>query len=154
MAKRKWIGPPKEATPRVIPNGNWSQRHPTRYHWTNIVRRKVVDALFKEFNDITINTYVDHPEYDFNRSWGDVLGYNTQLRSVDVWGIKGRGDPIGSKKGNAIVRFVFNQPGAPYIAWCIWEGRIWQPSTGWIHWDDDGTGAHFDHPHFTFLPGR
>lgn len=154
MAERKWIGPPKEPTPRAIPNGTWMQRHPTRYGWTDSVRNRVVDPLFREFDGITINTYVKHPEYDFYRSWGDVLGWNTQYRSVDVWGIKGRGDPIGKRKGNAVVKWIFAQPGHPWIAWLIWRGRIWTPDAGWQPWNDDGTGSHHDHPHITFRPGR
>lgn len=145
-----WIGPPKEPTPVARPqSGNWMDRHPTRYFWHDDVKEKVVDRIFRQFGieRITINTYVDHPE-----GWAARLGYDTPRRSLDVWGPGGRGDPINRNLGDRIVRFVFNLPGAPYINWCIWEGRIWVISRGtWIPWDDDGTGMHFDHPHFTYM---
>jgi len=150
----EWIGPKKEPTPRVVPGGSWTQRHPTRYGWHDDVRR-VVDGLFRNFNGITINTYVDHPE-----GWTRKLGYDTQRRSLDVWGEGGRGDPIGHAKGVEVVRFMFNDPNPPHFNWVIWEGYIWvrrtpnSPDGFWKVWDDDGTGAHFDHPHITFMRKR
>ena len=111
--------------------------------------RRVVDMLFREFNGISINTYVDHPE-----GWSAELGWNTQTRSLDVWDVKGRGVPIDREKGDRIVARIFNDPNPPWIAWIIWEGYIWTPDTGgWVPFDDDGTGLHFDHPHITFFPG-
>lgn len=155
----EWIGPPKEPTPPAFPqSSDWTKRHPTRYHWTPTVRRRVVDPIFRKFDGISINTYVGHPEWGWNGTkwvnWSEVLGWNTATRSLDVWGIEGRGDPIGREKGDRVVRFVFNQPGYPWIAWCIWWKQIWTPDHGWQPWVSDGTGDHTDHPHFTFYPGR
>jgi hypothetical protein len=150
---RKWLGPPKEPRPRVVPGGTWIQRHPTRYGWDPDVR-DLVDRLFREFTDIGINTYAGHPEFDESRSWGDILGYNTQRRSLDVWHAAGRGVPIWPEKGTHIVNYVFNDPRPPWISWVIWQGMIWSRNQGgvWVPYDDDGTGLHFDHPHFTMMP--
>ncbi len=147
----EWIGPKKEPTPRAVA-GNWTQRHPTRYGWHKDVRA-LVDRLFRNFDGITINTYVDHPE-----GWSEKLGYDTQRRSFDVWGPGGRGDHVGHDKGLAVVRFIFNDPNPPWINWCIWEGYIWvrntpdSPDGFWKVWQSDGTGSHHDHPHLTFKP--
>lgn len=144
---RKWIGPPKEPIKMPVPGGTWLQRHPTRYGWHDDVR-KLIDGLFERFNGISINTYADHPE-----GWSAKLGYNTAVRSFDVWAKAGRGVDINPKVGEQVVEFVFDDPGIPYISWCIWEGQIWTRSTKeWREWEDDGTGAHFDHPHFTMMP--
>lgn len=148
-----WYGPPKEPTPRVVPGGTWIQRHPTRYGWDPDVKR-LVDKIFRNFRNISQNTYFEHPEHPNGGSWGDVLGYNTQRRSVDVWAGAGRGAPINRDRGDRIVQFVFNDPDPPFIHWVIWEGRIWNRHGAgvWVPFDDDGTGLHFDHPHFTFQP--
>lgn len=149
---REWIGPKKEPTPRVVLDGTWMQRHPTRYGWHSDVR-DVVDKVFRGFGGepwrITINTYVDHPE-----GWSEKLGYDTQRRSFDTWGPRGRGDPINPDLGDRIVRFIFSDPDPPWISWLIWQGRIWSRAAGgiWMPWDDDGTGLHFDHPHCTYMP--
>lgn len=144
----KWLGPPQEPRKRAIPNGTWLERHPTRYGFDPDVRA-LVDTLFRNFTDISINTYLDHPE-----GWTAKLGYDTEARSIDVWHRKGRGVPILPHKGQRIVDFIFNDPNPPYVNWCIWRGKIWSRSAGgtWEPWEDDGTGLHFDHPHFTFMP--
>ncbi|HZB08036.1 MAG TPA: hypothetical protein VE525_02865 [Rubrobacter sp.] len=110
----------------------------------------MIDRIFKRFNGISINTYADHPE-----GWSAKLGYNTAVRSFDVWDNSGRGEPINRPIGDRVVNFVFQDPGIPYISWCIWKGEIWQRSKTprrWRKWQDDGTGLHFDHPHFTMMP--
>jgi hypothetical protein len=110
----------------------------------------LIDQLFKRFDGISINTYADHPE-----GWSKKLGYNTAVRSFDVWDNSGRGMDIDRTIGDRVVKFVFEDKGIPYINWCIWEGEIWQRSETplrWRKWQDDGTGLHFDHPHFTMMP--
>ena len=130
-----------------VRGGTWLQRHPTRYGWEKDVRR-LIDDLFKRFDGISINTYVNHPE-----GWTKKLGYNTTVRSFDVWDNKGRGVPIDRDIGDRVVKFVFEDKGIPYISWCIWEDEIWTRETKeWREWKDDGTGKHFDHPHFTMMP--
>jgi hypothetical protein len=146
---RKWFGPPKEPIKMPVPGGTWLQRHPTRYGWDEDVRN-LIDRIFKRFDGISINTYADHPE-----GWSAKLGYNTAVRSFDVLDNAGRGEPINRSIGDRVVDFVFEDPGIPYISWCIWEGEIWQRSKTprrWRKWQDDGTGRHFDHPHFTMMP--
>lgn len=108
----------------------------------------MIDDLFKRFDGISINTYADHPE-----GWSEKLGYNTAVRSFDVWDNAGRGVDINQKVGDRVKDFVFDDPGIPYISWCIWKGEIWTRSTKkWLPWEDDGTGPHFDHVHFTMMP--
>ena len=150
---RKWFGPPREPRRMPIPNGDFVQRHPTRYGWHDDVRN-LIDRLFKNFNGISINTYVDHPE-----GWSKKLDYNTSVRSFDVWRNKGRGVDINQKVGDQVVDFVFDNQGKIqgkyYVSWCIWKGEIWKRSTKeWRKWPDDGTGPHFDHVHFTMMPRR
>lgn len=154
MAKRRKWPWPKEPTPPFIADGSWTQRHPTRYYLQDDVRRVTLDFFDTAFgNEIRPNTYVDHPEWSGNISWGEHLGFNSQARSVDFWGKGGRGDPVGREHGSIIVRRIFNDPNPPWIYWVIWRGMIWTHDTGeWRVWHSDGTGAHFDHPHFTFMP--
>ena len=145
----KSLAPPNFRPAPAVPGGTWLQRHPTRYVFDSDVADQITRAL-KAVGDprIVANTYDDHPE-----GWSRKLGYDTSLRSVDFW-LDSRGTPIGHARGQAIVDFIFSDERPPYVAWCIWEGRIWTRETvRCLPWDDDGTGSHHDHPHFTFLPG-
>lgn len=148
----KSLAPPNFKPTPVVPGGTWLQRHPTRYTFDSDVADQITRAVkaveAMGFRGIVFNSYDDHPE-----GWSRKLHYNTSLRSVDFW-YERRGNPIGHARGQAIVDFVISEDVAPYVAWCIWEGRIWTPETGrWLPWKDDGTGSHHDHPHFTFSPG-
>jgi hypothetical protein len=93
-----------------VPGGTWLQRHPTRYGWDKDVR-DLIDRLLKRFDGISINTYADHPE-----GWSKKLGYNTAVRSFDVWDNAGRGAKINRTKGNQVRKFVFDDRGIPYIS--------------------------------------
>jgi hypothetical protein len=101
-----------------VPGGTWLERHPTRYGWDEDVRN-LIDSLFKRFDGISINTYADHPE-----GWSKKLGYNTAVRSFEVWDNSGRGVPIKRPIGDRVVDFVFKDKGIPYMSWCIWEGKF------------------------------
>lgn len=134
------IGP----EPPVVPGGTWLERHPTRYTWRQDVEELILRILVK-FPGVTITTYVDHPE-----------GYGLDTLSFDVWGEKGRGDPIGSARGQQVLDFVFNDPNPPLINWTVWNGRIWVRGEGWSSYggenDDPITDArHTKHPHFTMV---
>jgi hypothetical protein len=94
--------------------------------------------------------FVDESSTNVALSWGDVLGYDTQRRSIDVWSKGGRGTLVGRRNGTRALMRVFCDPNLPWIAWCIWRGRLWTPEDGGVYFDDDGTGLHFDHPHITF----
>ncbi len=132
--------PPRARWQPYIENGTWLQRHPTRYSWRRYDIRNLIQRLYDNFDGISINTYVNHPE----PYWRDTT-------SFDVWHSNGRGVPIAKSTGDAVVSYIFNDPNPPWIEWCIWYGRIWiDDGQGWRTWWDDGTGAHTDHPHFTF----
>lgn len=145
----EWLGPPKEPQPAPKPNSPlYNERHPTRYAWDDDVR-DVVDKIFRNFNGVSCNSYIDHPE-----GWSARLGYNTARPSIDVWDIKGRGWPIDPKKGARIVQFLMNMPGEPHISWLLWWAEIWSRAAGgvWQPQQDDGTGLHYDHIHVTSMP--
>ena len=120
-------------------DGSFVDWHPTRY---DNVWRADVEALCRNIVNqygCWANTYVDHPPL-----WG------LDAVSVDFWAFAGRGAPIGHQLGQAVFDAIFNDPNPPWIRWCIWEGWIWVDGVGWNVFVDDGTGLHFDHPHFTF----
>ena len=92
-------------------------------------------------DEIHINTYVDHPE-----------GYHRTLTSFDVWGPKGRNDPIGFAKGQRVFNIVWNDPGEPWIDWAIWNRKIYErPNFVPRPFGSNSFEWHEDHNHFTFL---
>lgn len=138
--------PPRDPYRAVVPNGTWLQRHPSRYFWRRGDIRNLIQRLYNIYDGISINSYHDHPE-----GWSAKLGYDTSRLSMDVWDDAGRGVPINPYTGADVVRYIFNDPNPPWIDWCIWQGRIWTRSRGcWVPFEDDGTGSHHDHPHFTY----
>jgi lysozyme len=139
-------GPPKEPQPPPR-QGNYQQRHPTRYDWREDVE-SVVYRLFRNFRNISINTYVDHPATEFA---GPIYGGRTRT-SFDVWGIKGRNDPLNPLLGTAIMTYLFRDPKPPMIDWIIWQQRMWTRSTGrWVPYGSDPFTWHNDHIHVTYM---
>lgn len=129
-----------------IPNGTWLQRHPTRYGWQPRIE-VLIRELYRRFDNIHINSYVDHPE-----GWGRKLKKNLDVLSFDVWAQAGRGVPIAEATGHAVVEFLMEEPSDNLIDWCIFRGRIWTRASGvWLPFSDDGTGPHDDHPHFSYV---
>lgn len=132
---------PEANEPAIEDSFDFVERHPIRYTW-----RSDVDALIRRVlanfgvDNLSANTYVDHPE-----------GFGRTTTSVDFWAPEGRGEPIGREMGQAVFDFIFNDPNPPMIEWCIWRGQIWVFGVGFFDFPDDGTGLHFDHPHFTFF---
>ena len=138
---------PPDFEPRAPRPGNYQDRHPTRYFWETPVEG-VVRKLYREFgrNHIHVSTYVEHPE-----------GWGWDTTSFDVWGPKGRNDPIDPDVGQAVVESVVNDPFPPWIEWYIWRERIYTRTSGYRpeHFGD-GTvfTMHRDHPHFSFAGPR
>jgi hypothetical protein len=119
-------------------------RHPTRYRWRTHIK-PLIRKLYRQMggpDEIHINTYVDHPE-TFHRT----------LTSFDVWGPKGRNDPIGPAKGQRVFDIVWNDPGLPWIDWAIWQRTIYVRAEDFVprRFGDNAFEWHEDHPHFTFL---
>jgi hypothetical protein len=117
---------PPEFDPKApIPNSpSYVERHPTRYQWRDDIAN-YIRQIYRRFGgegrrpSIHINTYVCHPEHpDPSIRCRDTVSY-------DIWGEDGRGDPIGFDRGQKIWRFLFDDPGEPFIAWIIWNRRIW-----------------------------
>ena len=108
----------------------------------------MIRKLYREMggpDEIHINTYVDHPE-----------GFHRTLTSFDVWGPRGRGNPIGKAKGDRVRKKVFqlnNDPGLPTIEWAIWDRKIRRLSQNYEPKDfgDNRFEFHEDHVHVTFL---
>jgi len=71
-----------------------------------------------------MNTYVNHPP---NKNGDSIwIGFQTQHLSLDVWGPRGRGDPLPPERHRDIYRFLFNLDGAPDWWWAISHGDMWQ----------------------------
>ena len=139
--------PPPVAKPLVPPGfvplqvrpGNYQMRHPTRYQWRDDVAEQI-RRIYATFPNVTINTYVDHPE-----------GFGRDRDSFDVWGPGGRNDPIGFDLGQRVFEFVFNDPNPPLIEWCIWRRAIYNaPSFQAGPFGNDPFTFHDDHSHWTF----
>src|SRR5215203_2196312 len=135
---------------RVIGSPNYVLDHPTRYRWQKHIE-PLIRKLYRRMDGplgIHINTYLWHPPYDPP----DITRRYDTL-SFDVWGPRGRGDPIGYKKGQKAFDIIWNDPGLPWIEWIIWQRTIrWR--------GDDFTPRpfgsnpfswHEDHVHVTFL---
>ena len=122
--------------------GNYQQRHPSRYEWRSDVA-DLIRRLYREFPNVHVNTYVEHPE-----------GWGWDTVSFDVWGERGRNDPIGLDRGDKVFRFLFNDPNPPDIEWCIWRRKIYARANNYRP-EPFGTETfswHEDHPHFTYRP--
>lgn len=138
--KRTTLVPPnfKKLAPRP---GNYQDRHPTRFEWEDRIAA-LIRRIYQKFPNVTVTTYVEHPE-----------GWGWDTVSFDVWGEKGRNDPIGLERGDKVFYFVYNDPNPPYLEWCIWRRKIRTRANGFRP-EPFGNGTvfenHEDHPHFTF----
>lgn len=110
---------------------------PTHYNVLPAVR-VVVGRLSQRFGT-SWNTYTNHPQ----PWWLDDI-------SVDFWGRRGRGFPVGRWRGRRIVRALIAQTRkGERICYIRWRGRVWNPRAGWRKYNPDGIG-HYDHVHVTF----
>ncbi len=109
----------------------------THYNVTRPVRVSAEDTVAR-FGG-TWNTYHDHPP-----------GYGLDSTSVDYWGLRGRGDPVGEDRGTEITAWLLGQAELTPICWLIWWGWWWRPRVGWKPYSG-WQGNHKDHVHVTYL---
>jgi hypothetical protein len=110
---------------------------PTHYNVLPAVKTEA-DRLVAR-NGGTWNTYTDHP-----------MPYWLDDISVDFWGERGRGAPVGQRRGWRQARALIQQSGKHIpICYIRWRGMIWHPKSGWYAFNPDGIG-HYDHVHVTF----
>jgi hypothetical protein len=108
-------------------------------HWNVLRQVKVLAQLLCTRFERTWNTYENHP-----------YPYYLDDISVDFWGRRGRGSPVGRRAGRRIARALIHQHGHGIpICYIRWRGRIWHPRDGWRRFNPDGIG-HYDHVHVTF----
>ena len=132
---------PPGFVPLPVRPGFFLNRHPTRYEWRGDVEDQI-RRIYARFPDrVHINTYVDHPE-----------SFGRDRDSFDVWGLGGRGDPVGFDLGQRVFEFVFNDPNPPLIDWIIWRRAMWtRVSEIFEPFGVDDFSFHDDHIHVTFM---
>lgn len=110
---------------------------PTHYAWRPDVRW-VQNQVRSRFPSVTTNTYVGHP-------WPGWDG-----RSFDVWGPRGRGDPVDLETGHKVLAFVYNMDGAPWLRHYIYLTTLWTSFGGSSRWPSLDHSGRLRHVHFTF----
>lgn len=108
-------------------------------HWN--VRPDVLEAILRALrglDGITWNTYRDHPWAGFDD------------RSVDFWGVGGRGFPIAREKGRLLVARLMRDPEPPFIRHLIYRRRLWTAWGGWQRWRSGDHSGRLRHVHVTF----
>jgi len=125
--------------------------HPTRFEWREDVAG-VIRRLYRQFgrDNISINTYVQHPGDDGGRFARDTT-------SFDVWGPGGRGEEGGEDfflppaLGAQVFRFLFDDPNPPDIDWIIYQGEIFTRATlEFRPFGFDDFTFHNNHIHVTY----
>lgn len=111
----------------------------THYDWDPDVE-VIVQRIFNQFSAVSCNTYANHPY----PGWDG--------RSIDVWGPRGRGDPIGIDLSHRLRRFLFEMPGQPLIRHMILQHQWWLRGRGWQYWSRDDHSGRLRHLHVTYLP--
>jgi hypothetical protein len=110
---------------------------PTRYNWTDPVRRNVT-AVLARWPHVTANTYVAHPW----PGWGPY--------SVDFWGPGGRGDAIARQTGYEIRDFLMQLPHGPAIRHTIYRHQLWTSFGGYSYWSAPDHSGQLRHLHVTY----
>lgn len=139
----QWEWPVANNPPGWIGDGSYEDLYPTRYFWREDV--EVVARYLWDQYGAWCNTYHMHPP---------VFGHLYETVSMDVWGSRGRGDPLPLEVGWAIYTDIFGNGLEPWIRWVIWQGRIWDPWNGdQAYWETDvwSDGGHYNHIHYTFI---
>jgi hypothetical protein len=112
--------------PKAPRPGDYVDQHPTRYKWRADIE-ELIRLIYRRFggpDEQEMNTYVNHPP---NKNGESIfIGFETQHLSLDVWGPRGRGDPLPPERHRDIYRFLFNLEGAPDWWWAISLGEMWQ----------------------------
>lgn len=108
----------------------------TSYNWVPWVA-DIAKQTREAVGGITTNTYANHGGRGY---WGE-------QHSVDHWGPGGRGDPVGTDKGNAATAYTLSNFGDK-IMYYIWQGIIHGWGTAKPY--SDPNDQHFDHLHTTY----
>lgn len=122
-------------------SGNYTEKHPTHYDWradAKAVAREIVEKF-----DVSVNTYFKHPP-DYGRKF--------EFVSLDVWGPKGRGDPLDPAEGQRVWNYLWNRRGIGW-SWGIYKGRSWGRIKGWDKAPSgppDSDPGHYRHLHITY----
>jgi hypothetical protein len=135
---------PADFVPLAPRQGNYQDRHPTRYEWREDVA-EVIRRLYRTFGSaIHVNTYLQHPG-DENGRWA------RDTAAFDVWGEGGRNDFLPSALGDEVYDFLFTDLNPPDIDWIIYKREIWTRAT-WSSrpWGSDQFTWHDDHIHVTY----
>lgn len=111
----------------------------THWRWDSDVL-EIVSMVLDTFDGVTANTYEDHP----------FPGWDG--RSVDFWGMWGRGSPLGFTTAARIRRMLMVIPGRPYIRHTILRHRIWTSWGGYSFWTPDDHAGDLQHLHVTYWP--
>lgn len=111
----------------------------TSHNWVPWVAQ-IAQETMNAVGGITTNTYANHGGRGY---WGE-------QHSVDHWGPGGRGDPVGTDKGNAVQSHILSKY-ASDIMYYIWQGTIHGWGTAKPY--SDPSDQHFDHLHATYSEG-
>jgi hypothetical protein len=109
----------------------------TRHVWDEDVGQ-VVKLIHREFPTVRCNTYVAHPCPGWSK------------RSVDVWGMGGRGHPLPDALGPMVRQFAMNLRGSPWIRHSIWKHQLWTSWGGWSVWQPNDHDGALRHLHLTY----
>lgn len=115
----------------------WGGLGATHYQWRPDVLR-VVKKIQSRWPGVRVNTYHNHP-------WPGWDG-----RSIDVWGVGGRGHAIPLQTGYAIRDYLMELPGTPYIRHTIYGHALWTSWGGYSHWGPDDHSHDLRHLHVTY----
>jgi hypothetical protein len=110
---------------------------PTHFRWRADVQ-EVVLKIHRNFPNVRCNTYEGHP-------WPGWDG-----RSIDVWGLGGRGDPIPAHTGHAVKQFLRDLRGAPFIRHHIYLHELWTSFGGYSTWISNDHSLSLRHLHVTY----
>jgi hypothetical protein len=110
---------------------------PTRHKWVPSVRAEV-QAVLREYPQLSANTYVCHPWCGWGR-W-----------SVDFWDLAGRGVAAPFPILRDARSFLLRREGFPLVRHTILEHVLWTSFGGFSEWPRDDHSGDLRHLHVTF----
>lgn len=100
----------------------------------------LIQQLISKGLRFSANTYRDHPWPDWDRF------------SVDFWGARGRGWPIGLETGHEIVRHVYEVRHEFRLRHYIYRHTLWTSFGGFSTWPSEDHSGDERHVHVTLWP--